>query len=97
MREIDRIAIRSAKPLPLEELRSASPDTLREQVNAHYIALAQFFAEAGVDSVDALKASQKREYDRRCQVIAQIKAGVPTNTSVSLAAARMRLLNRSTT
>lgn len=93
MRPIDRLAIRSAKPLPPEELRGADADTLREQRNAHYVALARFMADCGVNSVVGLKASEKREYDKRIKAIRAIDA--VTTPSLTLNAARLRLLNRS--
>lgn len=92
MRPIDRMVIRSAALLPIEEARTADAETRREQRNSHYVHLARFFADCGVDSVADLKASEKREYDRRMKAINALEAAAPT--SLSLNAARMRLLNR---
>lgn len=92
MRPIDRMVIRSAAVLPIEELRHADADTRKSQRDSHYIRLAQFIADCGVDSVAGLKASQKREYDRRMKAIRALDA--ITTPSLSTNAARLRLLNR---
>lgn len=93
MRIIDQLAIRSATPLPPEELRTADGPTLQEQRNAHFIALARFMADCGANGVDDLKASQKREYDKRMRAINTIAAATPSTST--LHAAKLRLISRS--
>ena len=93
MRIIDQLAIRSATPLPPEELRTADEATLHEQRNAHYIALARFMADCGANAVGDLKASQKRVYDKRIRAIRAIADATPSTST--LHAAKLRLFSRS--
>lgn len=94
MRIIDRLAIRSAKPLPPAAMRNADPTDVHEQIRAHYIDLARYLADVGADpDMQGLKASEARQARRRVAAIEALKAAIPSTSTTH--EARMRLLRRS--
>lgn len=95
MRSIDKIAIRSAKPMAAAELRTASlsTDERIDQRRAHIIDLARWLADVEEQgrTLGTLRASEQREYDRRNRVINDV---LTPPTTLSRHAAQLRLLGR---